>query len=59
MSVRYHVVLPDQQRAGLSELADKTGLSSADLVRLAIGRLLEARELSLPAADRPSGQGRQ
>jgi len=52
-------MLPEPQRAGLSELAGKTGLSSADLVRLAIGRLLEARELSLPAADQPSGQGRR
>jgi hypothetical protein len=56
---RFQLMLPEPQRAGLSELADKTGLSSADLVRLAIGRLLEARELSLPAAEQPSGQGRQ
>jgi predicted DNA-binding protein len=37
---RFELRLPTQRRARLDELADETGLSSADLVRLAIDRLL-------------------
>jgi predicted transcriptional regulator len=49
MSIRYHIVLPDQQRAELGRLADKTGSSTASLVRLAIQYMLDRRELKLPA----------
>ena len=38
---RYQILLPEQHRRELAELEARTGCSRADLVRLAIGRLLE------------------
>jgi hypothetical protein len=38
---RFEVLLPRRRRAELAELAAEAGLSSADLVRLSIGWLLQ------------------
>jgi len=37
---RFEVDLPANRRAGLEQLAKEIGVSSADLARIAIGRLL-------------------
>jgi hypothetical protein len=37
---RFELKLPERTRADLDLLADQTGLSTADLVRLAVSRLL-------------------
>ena len=37
---RFEVSLPADRRAGLERLAQEVGVSSADLARIAIGRLL-------------------
>jgi hypothetical protein len=57
MSVRYHIVLPDQQLAALELVADRLGSSTASLVRLAIAEWLERRELGLPAAKQRDAKG--
>jgi hypothetical protein len=44
---RFELRLPVQRRPQLEALADETGLSSADLARLAIGRLLANPEVIL------------
>jgi predicted transcriptional regulator len=40
---RFQFHLPDDQKAGLEQLADKTGSSAASLVRLAIAQMLDSR----------------
>ena len=45
----FEIHLPQQRRAELAALASETGLSSADLVRLGICRLLERPEVLLGA----------
>ena len=49
---RFELRLPAQRRAQLEALADETGLSSADLARLAIGRLLDDRAIILKFSQR-------
>jgi hypothetical protein len=44
---RLEVLLPVARRAALDALADEYGLSSSTLARLAIGRLLQTREVLL------------
>jgi hypothetical protein len=51
-STRFEIKLPANRRAQLGALADECGLSSAALVRLAIGQLLEQREVHLPKSER-------
>jgi hypothetical protein len=51
-ATRFQFRLPAQQKAQLDSLARATNLSSADLTRLAIDRLLEDRDVRLPAAER-------
>jgi hypothetical protein len=46
---RFQFTLPVVQRARLETLAVQSGLSSADLTRLALQRLLEDRDVRLPA----------
>ena len=48
-ATRFQFLLPEQHRRELAELEARTGFSRADLVRLAIGRLLEDRDVRLPA----------
>jgi hypothetical protein len=48
-ATRFQFRLPAAQRAQLEDLADRCGLSSADLTRLALQRLLEDRDVKLPA----------
>jgi hypothetical protein len=45
---RLELKIPTERRAALSTLAEQSGLSSSDLVRLAINRLLEDRDVRLP-----------
>jgi predicted DNA-binding protein len=47
---RFEIRMPSQRRHALDQLAHESGLSAADLARLAIGRLLEDRTVRLPAA---------
>jgi hypothetical protein len=47
---RFEVKMPQEQRDALAELAVEAGVTSADLVRLAVGRLLLDRSITLPAA---------
>jgi hypothetical protein len=49
---RFELRLPTQRRAQLEALADETGLSAADLARLAIGRLLDDRKVILKFSQR-------
>jgi hypothetical protein len=49
---RFEVWLPSQRRRELDELAGEAGLSSSDLVRLAISRLLTEREVVLRFSQR-------
>jgi hypothetical protein len=49
---RFELKLPEARRAALESLADEVGVSSADLVRLAISQMLEGRAITLPAAAR-------
>jgi Ribbon-helix-helix protein, copG family len=44
---RVEAWLSERQRQRLAELADDSGLSSADLIRLAINQLLARRSVSL------------
>ena len=37
---RFEIVMPADRRAGLEQLAREVGVSSSDLARIAIGRLL-------------------
>jgi hypothetical protein len=57
MNTRFQLMLPEPQRLGLTQLAEKTGSSTASLIRLAIQQMLEHREVHLPPAnqaqDRP------
>jgi hypothetical protein len=46
---RFEVKMDQKQRDALAELALESGLTSADLVRLAVGRLLSDRSITLPA----------
>jgi len=48
-ATRFQFRLPATQRAQLETLAVQCGLSSADLTRLALQRLLEDRDVRLPA----------
>jgi hypothetical protein len=48
-ATRFQFRLPAAQRAQLETLAMQSGLSSADLTRLALQRLLEDRDVRLPA----------
>ena len=48
-ATRFQFRLPAAQRAQLETLAEQSGLSSADLTRLALQRLLEDRDVKLPA----------
>jgi hypothetical protein len=48
-ATRFQFRLPAAQRAQLETLAEASGLSSADLTRLALQRLLEDRDVKLPA----------
>jgi hypothetical protein len=48
-ATRFQFRLPAAQRAQLETLAEQCGLSSADLTRLALQRLLEDRDVRLPA----------
>jgi hypothetical protein len=48
-ATRFQFRLPAAQRAQLETLAVQSGLSSADLTRLALQRLLEDRDVKLPA----------
>jgi hypothetical protein len=48
-ATRFQFRLPAAQRAQLETLAVQSGLSSADLTRLALQRLLEDRDVRLPA----------
>jgi hypothetical protein len=57
-ATRFQFLLPEQHRRELVELAARTGFSRADLVRLAIGRLLEdpaGRVLPKPPAHSETG----
>jgi hypothetical protein len=49
---RFEVWLPSERRRELDELAGEAGLSSSDLVRLAISRLLTEREVILKFSQR-------
>jgi hypothetical protein len=51
---RFELKLPEARRAALESLADEVGVSSADLVRLAISQMLEGRAITLPAVERRS-----
>jgi|HubBroStandDraft_4_1064222.scaffolds.fasta_scaffold1411399_1 hypothetical protein len=57
MNVRFQLMLPEPQRLGLTQLAEKTGSSTVSLIRLAIQQMLERREVHLsspnPVPDRP------
>ena len=55
MDERFQFRLPAQQKAQLESLARATNLSSADLMRLAIGQLLEAPALKLPVQHETEG----
>jgi hypothetical protein len=48
-ATRFQFRLPAAQRAQLETLAEASGLSSADLTLLALQRLLEDRDVRLPA----------
>jgi hypothetical protein len=48
---RFQIRLAPQQNAQLDSLSRATNLSKADLTRLAIDRLLEDRDVRLPAAE--------
>jgi hypothetical protein len=52
--VRLQIRLPAQRRAALDHLAADAGLSSSALARLAIGQLLESREVVLPKLSEPA-----
>jgi hypothetical protein len=54
-SKRFQFRLPAAQRAQLEDLAAQVGLSSAALTRLAIGQLLENRDVKLPAHQQTGG----
>ena len=49
---RLELKIPTERREALSTLAEQSGLSSSDLVRLAINRLLEDRDVRLPEPGR-------
>ena len=47
---RFEIKLPPDRRQALDRLAAASGLSLADLARLAINQLLEQRHVQLPNA---------
>jgi len=49
-ATRFEIKLPAERRAQLDARADEAGVSASDLARLAIGKLLEDRQvvLSMP-----------
>lgn len=53
---RFELKLPEDRRAALALLAGEAGVSSADLVRLAINRLLADRAITLPRAEREASE---
>jgi hypothetical protein len=50
---RFEIVMPADRRAGLEQLAKEVGVSSADLARIAIGRLLANPDVITGRKDRP------
>jgi hypothetical protein len=54
-ATRFQFRLSAAQRAQLETLAEQSGLSSADLMRLALQRLLEDRDVRLPAHSHETG----
>jgi predicted DNA-binding protein len=54
MNTRFEFRLPEPARRQLHQLSNETGLSSADLVRLGISKLLQDRDAlpKLPLGDR-------
>ena len=53
---RFEVVLPADRRAGLEQLAKEVGVSSADLARIAIGRLLANPDVITGRKSRPQSE---
>jgi len=51
---RFEVALPADRRAGLEQLAREVGVSSADLARIAIGRLLANPDVITGRKDHPA-----
>jgi hypothetical protein len=49
---RFELKIPTDRRDALNEVARQSGVSSSDLVRLAINQLLEDRDVRLGAASR-------
>jgi predicted DNA-binding protein len=56
MSKRFEIRLAEDRRAALTALSVKTGVSSADLARLAITQMLEGHSVALPAAERDQSE---
>jgi hypothetical protein len=50
---RFEIAMPADRRAGLEQLAKEVGVSSADLARIAIGRLLANPDVITGRKDRP------
>jgi len=50
-TARFEITMQSERRRQLDELASATGISSADLARLAINQMLEERAVRLPAAE--------
>jgi hypothetical protein len=53
---RFEIVMPADRRAGLEQLAKEVGVSSADLARIAIGRLLADPDVITGRKDRPQSE---
>jgi hypothetical protein len=53
---RFEIVLPADRRAGLERLAKEVGVSSSDLARIAIGRLLANPDVITGRKDRPQSE---
>jgi hypothetical protein len=51
---RFEIVMPADRRAGLEQLAKEVGVSSADLARIAIGRLLANPDVITGRKDHPA-----
>jgi hypothetical protein len=47
---RFKLKLPPAWHAALESLALEVGISTADLIRLAISQMLEGRAITLPAS---------
>lgn len=52
MDEKFQFRLSSDRREALRGLAHEAGVSESDLVRLAIGRLIEERDVKLPAPAR-------